>query len=184
MLIDPSAVRLLRIENTISNLILFRVVEINIARANSQRSTENIDRNFIVFFFQSHFNRNQWNRLTNVHFVSVVRYHPDMLLAPDHVPISMHPNRPVLLLYISYIEFLHATDSSHTIQQFLDHAIPKCVHLCESTWKRFRFNRNDNNEKESGSHHKADLSINNMIVSLQNPQQCSRNCWIFHLKFI
>lgn len=41
MLIGPGAIRLLRVENTIGNFILFRVVEVNIVRANSQRSAGN-----------------------------------------------------------------------------------------------------------------------------------------------
>lgn len=41
MLIGPGAVRLLRVENAVSNFVLCRVVEVNIVRTNSQRSAGN-----------------------------------------------------------------------------------------------------------------------------------------------
>lgn len=86
--------------------------------------------------FQFNTNERYNHRLTNAHFARVIRFHPDMPSAHDHVPPSMHSNRLAVKICKFCNEFSHAVDGFDTIQQSPDHSVPQCVHLFEPIVKR------------------------------------------------
>lgn len=131
MLISPSAIRLLRVEYTIGNFALLRIVEIDVVRTNSQCSAENTEQ--LIISAKNLLAKTA--RRTNAHFAPVDRFHRDMLSVHGHVLFSAHSSRPAHQLCIFCIEFLRAAGSLCTIRRFPSRSTLECDQLFEPACK-------------------------------------------------